>query len=491
MHNQNIQHSSLRHHSKKICSIHRMEQPPQHSARAILTRLLSIPSNRSCADCKSALIDSSQVHASYSPSLSSTTKDTPTIQQQQQLLRPEHHFLRHHHAFAPSNKSKNNKSNAARVISIPELEDLPVDPAIAAAGVIPHGVFVCGMCAAAHNLLGKDVCIVKAVQDVTAWDVTDATYLASLGGNQRANLILEAQYHPIHTATTTTTTTTAMGSYHRLSRPTASSSIADRLTFIRAKYEALAFVLPEGPLAMDAWGNIVQQHPEWKGLWGADLLELDCTTPNHPQQQESIRDMLKQSFVQRKSNELPNRLVDYFCTVTPSEFLDPSVTNLTNATSPEDILLSPKVADCFPPADEYEDEEEELPDHIATFVFPEGCCASSVPLPPTFFTLVLTNSTGDRLYGGVLRLYDDDRDTFPTLKETLDQSRCPIHRRPKWLTDESSASCSDVMFMPKCLVILSHYPFFDLWRNFLLHIYRIALTEAPLPIERFVANFGK
>lgn len=48
---------------------------------------------------------------------------------------------------------------------------------------------------------------------------------------------------------------------------------------------------------------------------------------------------------------------------------------------------------------------------------------------------------------------------------------------------------SDVIFLPRCLVILSHHPFFDIYRKFLLQIYRITLVEAPLPIERFIANF--
>jgi hypothetical protein len=39
------------------------------------------------------------------------------------------------------------------------------------------------------------------------------------------------------------------------------------------------------------------------------------------------------------------------------------------------------------------------------------------------------------------------------------------------------------------LAVISHYPFFDLWRKFLLQIYRIALVGAPLPIERYIANF--
>ncbi|EKU20485.1 denn domain-containing protein 4b, partial [Nannochloropsis gaditana CCMP526] len=44
-------------------------------------------------------------------------------------------------------------------------------------------------------------------------------------------------------------------------------------------------------------------------------------------------------------------------------------------------------------------------------------------------------------------------------------------------------------FVPKALVILSHYPFFNTFREVLLELYRISISSAPLPIERYIANF--
>ena len=43
--------------------------------------------------------------------------------------------------------------------------------------------------------------------------------------------------------------------------------------------------------------------------------------------------------------------------------------------------------------------------------------------------------------------------------------------------------------MPKTLCVLSHYPFHNAWRTFLQQLYRISLSSAPLPIERYIANF--
>ena len=41
----------------------------------------------------------------------------------------------------------------------------------------------------------------------------------------------------------------------------------------------------------------------------------------------------------------------------------------------------------------------------------------------------------------------------------------------------------------KALVLVSHYPFFNLYRLFLSQLYRVSLSDPPLPIERYVANF--
>ena len=38
-------------------------------------------------------------------------------------------------------------------------------------------------------------------------------------------------------------------------------------------------------------------------------------------------------------------------------------------------------------------------------------------------------------------------------------------------------------------MLVSHYPFFNLYRRFLSQLYRVSLSDSPLPIERYVANF--
>uniref|UniRef100_A0A7S2Y961 UDENN domain-containing protein n=1 Tax=Entomoneis paludosa TaxID=265537 RepID=A0A7S2Y961_9STRA len=243
------------------------------------------------------------------------------------------------------------------------------------------------------------------------------------------------------------------------------------------------------------------------------------------------------------SDALPNRLVDFFCVISPgsSPQLDPKFCrenpeSLKHIKRVEDLLLAPSVTDCYPDSGTHASSME-FPQHVASFVFPEGCRPSSNAPSPVFFTFVLTCSDGSRLYGGALKLHDKTLD-MDAIKEIamqagydggangFDENKAlpswllnatrgdenGVHIIPEEEEDEegfnlsldqkeeeeqkherkpsfSSVVHSDIAYLPKCLVVLSHYPFFDLWRKFLLQIYRIALVEAPLPIERFIANF--
>jgi hypothetical protein len=340
---------------------------------------------------------------------------------------------------------------------------------------------------------------------MASWSREEVQVLALAGGNVRSWSVFEAYLPPAWDAR----------------RPKPESDIADRLTFVRAKYDALLFILPPpGPLAFRAWRKIVNLHPEWLGLWGADLQSsasvsnlfqphgtLGASGHHHPDQHHLRRSTLHTASASTgtggagRRSELPDRLVDYFCVVTASEYADVSLLGTSNNSngdneldlsallpSPEDLVLVPQVTDCFPLPDTH-GRDQEFPEHVSTFLFPDGCRPSSMSLPPSFFTFVLTASNGDRLYGGALRLYDDSCDV-DHLRAALENSDYK-GKLPDWLRSpkphggygrqsSSTSVSSDIVFLPKCLVVISHYPFFDLWRKFLLQIYRIALVGAPV-----------
>lgn len=286
-----------------------------------MAHLLAQPSNRSCADCRVILVDASQAYVSISP-----VPDIPHARY--------NHFISNHMNFAPPGKTPS---------AIPNVFDPPVDPALLATSRTGgHGVFVCAMCAATHKLLGPSIAIVHAVQDTSQWTAELVSFLGQAGGNERAKKVLEAHLPP---------------NWRRLR---STSSIAERLTFVRAKYEALAFVLPpSGPFGTRAWRTIVNMHPEWKGLWGADLMALSDLNFLVGSQTLGSSQGFRHLLV-GKDSQLPSRLVDHFCVVDHSPRLDhafATYADVSKVSSAEDVILAPEVSDCFPERDAHHDTE--------------------------------------------------------------------------------------------------------------------------------------
>ncbi|GAB5037240.1 Hypothetical protein NocV09_06800120 [Nannochloropsis oceanica] len=174
-------------------------------------------------------------------------------------------------------------------------------------------------------------------------------------------------------------------------------------------------------------------------------------------------------------SKLPMRLVDFLVVVGMDE--------------EEEIRLSCKVLDAYPPESYYTQDEgkaaSRVPEHVAQFVYPDGFSLQSEEAAPTFFSFALTDVDGVRTHGCVLHLCEDVS-THPDPEKT----KAAVTRGfgeaglaiPTWVA--TGAFC-----VPKALVILSHFPFFDTYREVLLELYRISISSAPLPIERYIANF--
>jgi hypothetical protein len=45
------------------------------------------------------------------------------------------------------------------------------------------------------------------------------------------------------------------------------------------------------------------------------------------------------------------------------------------------------------------------------------------------------------------------------------------------------------LWVPKCLCLISRWPFLDCFREVLKHVYNLSISVARIPIERFVCNF--
>jgi DENN domain-containing protein 5 len=413
------------------------------SVPMVLAALISIPSNRSCSECRLQLVDSSQIYASFSPSLGQTPA-----------------------------KSYRRQSGIGDF-------QFNVDPATAVTGILGgHGVFTCEQCARAHRSLGDSICLVKSVKDASIWTATEVQYLSEAGGNLKSWKTYEG----------------FMPTAWKQKRPSNKSNREERLMFVRAKYDALAFLTPPGgSYAPRSWNRILDLNPTMERWTTPDLRNFSKLTLSEAESTHT----LSSSTV---DEELPNRLVDFFCVIGHKEQLLPSEVrkDLYSVNSPSDLSLQSQIIDCYPAPGSYPDMD--FPTHVNSFAFPDGCRVSESQKAPTFFSFVLTSSNGHKLYGGALHIYDETMETVK-MKDVLQKSGYTVPL-PWWISDPNDPPReykskglpppkppSDVLFLPKCLLVISHYPFFQLWRKFLKQLHRVALAEAPLPIERYIANF--
>ena len=433
------------------------------SVAKILTTLLSIPSNRKCADCRAYMVDSSQTFASFSPSLGNLP---PTPSRRVSI----EDFKYYQEAFAPvSQKRKNGVFPYSGV-----------DPALRSIQLLGgHGVFICKGCARAHLCMGSQVTSVKSVNDFSAWSLEQVRFVQQYGGNSLSWSIYEG-FIP-------------KGWQRRI--PTASSSLEERLLFSRAKYAAVAFVTPTGNsvAAFRAWRSLVERD---KSL--ARYVKPGCILTSLSQLSLlDVESINARDGPASQDRSMPDRFLDFFCVVGYTKKLYPGETrkDLYAIESLEGLALEATVLDCYPAPNAYADMD--FPDQISRFVFPDGCLISETQKPPSLFTFVLTSANGYRLYGAALRIYDETMETCQ-MKSVLEASGYTVPM-PWWLSNSSTPPPSrsgtparrpsDIIFLPKCLVVISHYSFFHAFRQFLKQLYRLSILETPLPIERYIANF--
>lgn len=151
-----------------------------------------------------------------------------------------------------------------------------------------------------------------------------------------------------------------------------------------------------------------------------------------------------------------------------------SLARLRSITYPAEVLSR------FP-LDDYEGFP--LPDRIPMFCLPQGAIIecwpenSQHPLP-IFSTFVLTGASGQKIYGAAVTFF-----------ELLPEEQLTEERKEalKLNDDESWEEGKKVAHTNKCICVLSHWPFFEAFKKFLSQLYRISVSEQPLPIERYIA----
>lgn len=164
-------------------------------------------------------------------------------------------------------------------------------------------------------------------------------------------------------------------------------------------------------------------------------------------------------------------------------------------------LWTPKVFDRFPRTDF---PDSECPKEIELFCFP-AAYEPGLMHPPESHTFILTEADGTRVFGSVLKVWEPlDETRLEIIERGVTQgwdkvdaadAAAALSLSPSSASRGSiSSSASLLLYVPKCLVIVSHWPYFSQFDRFLNCLYKgiSAPSESNpnlVPLERVICNF--
>ena len=152
-----------------------------------------------------------------------------------------------------------------------------------------------------------------------------------------------------------------------------------------------------------------------------------------------------------------------------------------------------------------------FPSGLPLFCFPDGYKFSRDNCVPSFFTFVSTGAGGEHVYGHCLTIHDlispaayavlHSAGNIPGLPEpdiildvTSDgnnnnnNSNNNKKRRSRSNSQLRRQSIVATMYAPKCLCLITRYPFISQCRDILTSLYRLVLSPLDVPIERYICN---
>ncbi|XP_072232803.1 DENN domain-containing protein 4C isoform X1 [Leuresthes tenuis] len=128
-----------------------------------------------------------------------------------------------------------------------------------------------------------------------------------------------------------------------------------------------------------------------------------------------------------------------------------------------------------------------LSESVPLFCLPMGakieCWAPNTRDPlPVFSTFVLTVSSGEKVYGSAIQFYEPYSADLLNEKQKIQLGLLT--------TVEKKVIPNRPVNTNKCICLLSHWPFFESFRKFLMFIYKLSVSGPhPLPIEKHISHF--
>jgi hypothetical protein len=187
----------------------------------------------------------------------------------------------------------------------------------------------------------------------------------------------------------------------------------------------------------------------------------------------------KTTKLNQLNSQIGRRLVEYFVVISSVERpleekkADPSNPDNSwrtesHAFEDEDWVsqfnFRPTITARYPLTDH---SDNPLHDNVAFFCHPSGGIQlRTEPYLPKAHYFVATGGTGRQIYGTCLTIWEPHVLTLPETKEKKN------------------------VFIPKCLVILSTYPYLTAFREYLTQLNRLTKSgDMVLPVERYILNF--
>ncbi|XP_075256985.1 myotubularin-related protein 13-like isoform X4 [Convolutriloba macropyga] len=178
-----------------------------------------------------------------------------------------------------------------------------------------------------------------------------------------------------------------------------------------------------------------------------------------------------------------SRLVDYFVIIGYDES---SVLNSKNCGQGKVLWQCPPVINDKP----FWNDGYSFPQQLAKMAMPLGWRSSPIYQEPTYFCSQLTSQTAMDITFACFTMYEP---LLQLADETLLPREALLSPRADAFSTVSTASGEDVVYCPKCLIILSSHRYPDTFKQILCQLYNIGMREVAMKekcanIETAVAN---
>lgn len=183
------------------------------------------------------------------------------------------------------------------------------------------------------------------------------------------------------------------------------------------------------------------------------------------------------------SNNLKsNRIAEYIVVIGAGDVLVPlSIDEQKNYAmlNPLKMDYTTSILDRYPLEDK---PDISLPSGLTLFCLPHGLQIYEGPRSPKFFSFIQTSDRGLHLLGCCLVFFECLTDSqLQSLKDLLKTHNLP----PEYATPSKGKK----FFIPKCLCLISQWPFVESFKKYLRFLYSLSLNPSHIPIEKYISNF--